>query len=101
VSQNLVILFLPDFLNRIKKMENSQNLNFNIPLVHYVPAELRLNKDWIIVYYIINPFTNKLVRKRFRVKPMKNIVERKRFAKRTLATLNSKLERGWNPFYED
>jgi len=82
-------------------MENSQNLISNIPLVDYVPAELRTNKDWMVVYYIINPFTNKLVRKRFRVKPMKSSAERKRYAKKLVAALNSKLERGWNPFYEN
>jgi integrase len=82
-------------------MRNSQKSFSKIPLVDYVPAELRTNKDWMIVYYVLNPFTNKLVRKRFRVKPMKSSTERKRYAKKMVVALNSKLERGWNPFYEN
>lgn len=82
-------------------MRNSQNSYSKIPLVDYVPAELRMNKDWMIVYYVLNPFTNKLVRKRIRVNPIKNANERKRYAKKLVSALNSKLERGWNPFFEN
>ncbi len=82
-------------------MSLSQNRNFNIPVVDYVPAELRINKDWRIIFYVKNPFTKKLVIKRLRVKPIKSIVERKKYARRITAELNSKLERGWNPYIED
>jgi len=82
-------------------MSLSQNRNFSIPVVDYVPAELRINKDWRIVFYVKNPFTNKLVIKRLRVKPLKSVTERKKYAKRTVAEINSKLERGWNPYIED
>lgn len=82
-------------------MRNCQNSFSKIPLVDYVPAELRTNKDWVIVYYALNPYTKKLVRKRFRVKPMKSTSERKRYARKMVAVLNSKLERGWSPFYEN
>lgn len=82
-------------------MQNSQNSNSSIPLVDYVPAELRAKEVWRIVYYVTNPFTKKLVRKRVRVKPMNSTTERKRYAKKLVAALNSKLERGWNPYYED
>ncbi|PHS07025.1 MAG: integrase [Kordia sp.] len=82
-------------------MSLSQNRSFNIPLVDYVPAELRINQDWRIVFYVKNPFTNQLVIKRLRVRPLKNATERKKHAKRTVAEINSKLERGWNPYIED
>lgn len=82
-------------------MSLQQNRKFNIPVLDYVPAELRINKDWRIVFYVKNPFTNKLVIKRLRVKPLKNKAERKKYAIRTVAELNSKLERGWNPYIEE
>lgn len=82
-------------------MSLSQNRSFNIPVLDYTPAELRINKDWRIVFYVKNPFTDKLVIKRLRVKPIKSVTERKKFAKRTVAEINAKLARGWNPYIED
>jgi len=83
-------------------MEKLQkNLNSNIPLVDYVPAELRRNREWNIVFYVLNPFSNKLVRKRRRVKPMNNATLRLKYARRIVAEINIKLEKGWNPFIED
>ncbi|WP_109852825.1 site-specific integrase [Aquimarina sp. AU58] len=66
--------------------------------IDYVPAELRENKTWEIVYYCKNPFTDKLQIKRNRVRPLKSIVERRKLAKRMVATINNKLQKGWTPW---
>lgn len=71
------------------------------PLVDYLPAELHENKTWEIVYYVTNPVTGKLSRRRNRVKPIKNIVERRKLAKRMVKTINIRLQEGWNPFYQN
>lgn len=68
--------------------------------VDYVPAELREGKIWYIVYYVRDPISKELTRKRQRVKPMSNTKERRRYGKKLAHQLNRKLERGWNPFYE-
>ncbi|WP_175392669.1 tyrosine-type recombinase/integrase [Aquimarina megaterium] len=66
--------------------------------IDFVPAELRENKTWEIVYYCKNPFTNKLQIKRNRVRPLKSIVERRKLAKRMVTTINNKLQHGWTPW---
>lgn len=76
--------------------ENSKKL----PLVDYIPAELHENNTWEVVYYVFNPFENKLKRKRNRVKPLKSITQRRKLAKRMIVEINSRLLYGWNPFLE-
>src|SRR5690606_14726297 len=71
-----------------------------IPFVDYKPAEMRINKDWIIVYYSKNPLTQKLERFRLRVPAMKNNTERTRHGKRIIAEINRKLAEGWSPWME-
>lgn len=75
-----------------------------IPVVDFVPAELKKGKkgNWRIEYYIADPTSKnpRLKRKQNRVKPMANIRERERYAKRICFELNRKLERGWNPIIE-
>ena len=65
----------------------------------YVPAELRKNKIWEIVYYVKNPITGELDRKRNRVKPLKSITERMKLAKRMIQEINSKLENDLQSFF--
>lgn len=73
----------------------------SIPFVTYIPAELRENQTWEIVYYVINPITNQLCRKRNRVKPIKSLSDRRKLAKQMIITINNRLMEGWNPFYEN
>lgn len=70
--------------------------------VDYKPAELKENKTWEIVYYVIDPnFPNDgFKRKRERVTPFKNKTERRKQAKRRVADINENLKNGWNPFLE-
>ena len=84
-------------------MNISQNSNIkpSVALVSYIPAVLQTNKDWIIVYYVLNPTKGKLEKKRKRVPVHKRIAERKKMAARIIATINKKLEQGWNPIIED
>lgn len=79
-------------------MSSTQKLVKASIFVDYVPAELRENKRWEIIYYVKNPFTEKLIRKANRVKPMKSITDRRKLARQMVKNVNTKLERGWNPF---
>lgn len=81
-----------------KKTENFKNSSV---FIDYIPAELRVNKDWIIVYYSKNPVTELLERQRLRVPIMANKTERLKFAKKMLAELNKRLLEGWSPFFQE
>ncbi len=69
--------------------------------VDFKPAEIKLCKEWIIVYYAKNPITQELDRKRLRVPTMKDKAERLRHAKRIVLEINQKLYSGWSPFFEE
>jgi len=46
--------------------------NYLVPFfLDYIPAELRINKEWIIVYSVKSPSTGKLQRVRKRVPHLK------------------------------
>jgi integrase len=79
-------------------MSTSQKIRNVISLVDFVPAELRENQTWKIVYYVKCPYENKLKRKENRVRPIKNKSERRKLGRKMVLEINKKLERGWNPF---
>lgn len=72
----------------------------SIVFVDYKPAELRINKDWLIIYYAKNPMTEKMERFRMRVPVLKNKSERTRHANRIVTEINKKLASGWSPWLE-
>lgn len=82
------------------KSYNNMHDHKSTTFLDYKPAELRINKDWMIVYYARNPITNELERIRNRVPVLKNIRERKEYGKRIVSELNEKLKTGWLPFHE-
>ena len=83
----------------MKNLPNSDNLS--TPLIDFIPAQLKENKEWNIIYYIKDPISNKLVRRRKRVPPHNRITERRKMAVRMVSTINKKLDHGWNPIEED
>ncbi len=69
--------------------------------IDYLPAELKANKsNWYVAYHVKNPKTGKLHRKTIKVNRIKNITERKKFAKKLVLEVNNRLQTGWNPFIE-
>lgn len=84
-------------------MQNSELPNKYIPkviFVDYKPAELKLNKEWIIVYYAKNPVSEKLERIRLRVPVIASKSIRLKHAKLIVSEINIKLSNGWSPFLE-
>lgn len=89
---------------------NKKMTNFNektsrvvnaVMFVDFKPAELRINKQWLIVYYAKNPISKKLERFRIVVPVVKNFTERKKYALKIVIELNKKLSAGWLPYYSD
>ena len=82
-------------------MSNNQKTLKSYLFTDYIPAELRENKTWKIVYYVKNPFSNKLVRKENRVKPLKDLKQRRLLGMQMVMNINNKLQNGWSPFLEN
>jgi integrase len=69
--------------------------------IDYLPAELKACKSrWYVAYHVKNPQTGTLHRKTIKVNRIKNISERKKFARKLVVEINEKLRTGWNPFIE-
>lgn len=66
------------------------------------PAQLHEGKEWVITYYVKNPYSDKegLERVRIKCNRIKPIKERRKYARRLIHEINSELYNGWNPFLE-
>lgn len=85
-------------------MQNSElplKYTSKVIFVDYKPAELKINKEWIIVYYAKNPVTRKLERIRLRVPSIASRSVRLKHAKLIVSEINIKLSNGWSPFLEE
>jgi integrase/recombinase XerD len=69
--------------------------------IDYKPAELKTNKDWLIVYYAKNPVTGKLERHRLRVPFISNKKERLLLGKKIALEINNRFAQGWSPYLEE
>ena len=72
----------------------------------YAPAVVKhIATGWFIEYYVTNPFTQTLERRKFRLnnlrKRCRTAMEFKVQANTICSQLNVKLANGWNPFNED
>lgn len=84
-------------------MQNSQNSSYRnkvAAFIDYKPAELKIAKQWLVVFYVKNPITKELKRHRLTVPVMASRTERIKQGKKIVLEVNKKLEIGWNPFYE-
>lgn len=85
-------------------MPNSKNFtsrNKSVAFIDYKPAELRMNKDWMIVYYAKNPVNGKLECQRLRVPSISSKTERIKHGKKIVLEINNRLAEGWSPFLEE
>lgn len=72
-----------------------------LAFVDYKPAEIRIGKQWLIVYYAKNPITKELERFRVTIPKIESATERKKHAKKIVVAINAKLESGWLPWYSE
>lgn len=73
----------------------------NSILLKFKPANLSKGKEWMVVYYVVNPATELLHRKKIKLNHIKDLSERKKFAQLLIKEINAKLYSGWNPFLEE
>jgi integrase len=73
----------------------------NSELIKFKVAQLCKGKEWYIYYYVINPSTEKLERKKIKLNFIKSIQERTKYANNLMRELNDKLYSGYNPFNEE
>lgn len=78
------------------KLLTSQNL-----LGYYPPQLYPTSGNWRIEYSVENPATGEMKRKQIRLNRIKDVAQRRRYARNLIKKLTQKLEQGWNPFLED
>lgn len=83
------------------KNSKSFSKNSAVAFIDYKPAEIRIGKQYLIVYYAKNPISHKLERFRVNVPVVKNKVERKKIAVKMQLTINEKLAHGWLPYFDN
>jgi hypothetical protein len=71
---------------------------------NYLPATLKTNKSgWIIEYYVENPQTQILARKKIKLQRLlmryPSKMEARRQINNIIVALNMKLSAGWNPYF--
>ena len=71
---------------------------------NYLPATLKTNKSgWIIEYYVENPQTQLLARKKVKLQRLlmryPSKTEAKKHINNIIVALNMKLSTGWNPYF--
>lgn len=69
--------------------------------IDFRPAEYHKAKCSYVAYYVRNPETDELVRKRIKLNRVQGARNRDRFATRLCAEINQKLYEGWNPFLDN
>jgi len=69
-------------------------------LLGYVPAEPHFGQLTYIDYYVKDPITKGKRRVRIKLNHVKGTAERKAYARRVAAEINSKLAAGWNPLLQ-
>ena len=95
-TQSLTDFSLYDALDALCK-EKKMSFFKPTPFSDYVPARLSEGKEWVIVWYVKNPITGKMVRCRKKVNRIKQISKRRAAAKVLIAGINERLALGWNP----
>lgn len=71
-----------------------------VPFVTFRPAEYHRGKECHVSFYVTDPATNRLVRRKVKVNHVSNARERDRYAKLMCHQINEKLFAGWNPLLD-
>lgn len=66
----------------------------------FLPAQYYKGKECYVAYYVENPFTHTLVRKKVKLNRIRSASERRRYASTIIDEINRRLYDGWNPFLE-
>lgn len=69
--------------------------------VDFRPAEVVNRKETYVSYYVLNPMTGRMERKRIRCNHVKGKTERLKYARLLCQAVNERLYDGWNPFYDE
>ena len=76
-------------------METHQSI---IEMLGFYPAKYKIEKSRECVeYYVLDPLTQKFVRKRTYLNRIKKAKDRRAYAADLIKKINSNLKNGWNP----
>lgn len=69
-------------------------------VLQYTPPELYTGKEWYVGFYAFDPALNRMHRKKIKLNFIKGAGARRVYARGLIKRLNTKLEKGWNPWIE-
>ena len=72
-----------------------------IPFVNFKPADYHKGKESYVAFYVTNPMTGLLQRRKIKLNHIRKSTEREHFARLLCHQINEKLFAGWNPFVEE
>ena len=74
--------------------------NFTNTTYKFYPAYLSTGKEWKIIYYVFNPYTNEMQRFRIKLNHIKTVSERRKIARSMIIEINQKLYQGWKSLFK-
>lgn len=84
-----------------KKLKSNSHVSKATAFIDYKPAELRINKQILVVYYAKHPITQDFERFRVTVPKIRSKKEQIKHGKKIELEINKKLESGWLPYYSN
>lgn len=69
--------------------------------IDFRPAEVVNKKETYVAFYVLNPYTRKMTRKRIRCNHVRGKADRLKYARLLCQAVNDRLYEGWNPFLDD
>lgn len=69
--------------------------------IDFRPAEVVNKKETYVAFYVLNPYTNKMTRKRIRCNHVRGKADRLKYARLLCQAVNERLYEGWNPFFDE
>ena len=85
----------------MQKLKNNLHACSAIAFIDYKPAELRINRQILVVYYAKHPINHEFERFRVTVPKLKSRKEQIKHGKKIELEINKKLDSGWLPYYSN
>lgn len=73
----------------------------SLQIANFKPAQYYEGKESYVGFYVTDPATGKLARRKVKLNHIKNARERKRYGQHLAFDISTKLYEGWNPFIEE
>jgi len=84
-------------MQKFQLTPNTQCKKKAIAFIDYVPAKFYPGTDCYVGYYVFDPISKTMIRKRIRLNHVGNKAEQRKVAVQMVKKINDQLAKGWNP----